>query len=146
MAIQEMERLGNPLSILSIFHANDTWQPTTHMHMPCILKLVKETYMQLDTWEQIWCNCCSQCLFAFSCSSFTFLLQESKYATPSKSNPRKLQVSKSMRELQNWIDKRLPTDPHKLFYEWGFYFFHFPLFSLNFLLTWNLWPFTSLFS
>jgi len=42
MAIQEMERIGNPLSIQAILHANDRSQTKIHMHIPCMPKLVKE--------------------------------------------------------------------------------------------------------
>ena len=52
MTIQEMERLGNPLLILAILHANDGSQPKIHMHMP-LPKLEKETYMQLNTCKEI---------------------------------------------------------------------------------------------
>ena len=53
MAIQEMERLGNPLSIPTILHANDISQPTKQMHMSCMPKLVRKTYMKLGTCKQI---------------------------------------------------------------------------------------------
>jgi len=48
-----MARLGNPLSILAILHANDKSQPNIHMHIPRMPKLAKEAYMQLGTYKKI---------------------------------------------------------------------------------------------
>ena len=50
-----MARLGNPLSISAILHANARSQPKIHMYMPSMPKLVKETYMQLNTYKKILC-------------------------------------------------------------------------------------------
>jgi len=53
MVIQETARLGNPLSVQEILHANDISPPRNHMHLPCMPKIVKEAYTQLGTCKKM---------------------------------------------------------------------------------------------
>ena len=136
-----------------------TWKNPCHNNkephaIPCMPNLARKIHMQIDTCKESYCSCLILPFPTWSLLPLSFFA----FIDPMQKCSKKTQVSKSerereriMRELQNSSDKRLhwlslPTDPQKPFYEWGLCFLHFPLFSFSFLLTCNLWPFTSFFS
>jgi len=116
-----------------------------HMHTPCMLKLVRKPCIQLDTCNQI----SFYSLILMSTCIFLLLLCLLASITNYPHSPRAIQEKskypivwegeRSMRELQNALPKRYQQIPRSLFIEEAYIFF-------IFLLTCNLWHFTSPFS
>ena len=154
MNIQEMERLGKTTANPGNHRCQ--WLIITKKPHACAMHAKNNNEIIHGTWylqEKPTIVANTDVLLHFPSFPLPSISNSQVIHTP----PRKLQVTKSMREiieereLQAKTDKRLNgkkpwIDPQKPFYQWGLYFLHFPLFSFIFLLTWNLWPFTFLFS